>query len=193
MHSPLSSPPLPSLICQLRLSAQAQRALALFEHQRSDPLPFFFFDFDGTLTLADGCTSLHLLHAIAVRQRPPTAFAYLPLSHSLAYRLLQLHGGSLERLFGGAERRRALQSLLIPLLEAGQCYVLTANAVLKRVEDALNALLASGGAKGRSVRSRFSMGGLDPTLRYVPRGDKLREIEAILAARSLVLVGGSIK
>ena len=101
-----------------------------------------------------------------------------------------MQGGSLERLFGGAERRRALQRLLVPLLEAGQCYVLTANAVLKRVEDALNALIASGGARGRTVGARFAM---DATLRHVARGDKLREIEAILAARDFQLVGGSIK
>ena len=37
---------------------------------------------------------------------------------TLADGLLQLEGGSLERLFGGNERRRALQSLLAQLLEA---------------------------------------------------------------------------
>lgn len=151
----------PLVICQ-RLTApltvqQLTQALALFE-QRTDPLPFFFFDFDGTLTLKDG--------------------------------LLQLEGGSLDRLFGGVERRRALQRLLAALLERQQVYILTANPVLNRVADALNALIASGGAKGRSVGGRFHM---EDNVRWVARGDKLRALEAIVVERGYVLVGSSNK
>ena len=146
----------PHVVCQ-RLTAplstqQLQQALAVFE-QGKDPLPVFFFDFDGTLTLADG--------------------------------FLQMQGGSLERLFGQAERRRALQRLLAPLLEAQQVYVLTANPVLHRVEEALNALLTQGGAQGRTLRARFVM---NETVRFVAKGDKLREIAAVLEARGLTLV-----
>ena len=151
----------PHIICQRLTSPltvmQLTQALGLFE-QRTDPLPFFFFDFDGTLTLADG--------------------------------LLQLEGGSLERLFGGVERRKALQRLLVALLEARQVYVLTANPVLNRVADALNALLAQGGAKGKSVSGRFQM---EDTVRWVARGDKLRVIEAIVAERGYALVNSNQK
>jgi hypothetical protein len=53
----------PRIICQ-RLQraltvAQLTQAHKLFEQQTTagaaQPKPFFFFDFDGTLTLADGC------------------------------------------------------------------------------------------------------------------------------------------
>ena len=81
----------------------------------------------------------------------------------------------------------ALQRLLSALLAAGQCYVLTANMALKRVEEALNAMLAQGGAKGKSV-TRFAM---NETVRFVPKGDKLRELEEIVATRGFVLVGGN--
>ena len=138
--------------------SQLQQALVLFEQRTNDPLPFFFFDFDGTLTLADG--------------------------------LLMLEGGSLEKLFGGAERRRALQALLGALLDAEvpRVYVLTANSVLNRVCDALNALLASGGAKGKSPTRRFVM---NETVRFAARGTKLPMIEAILSDRGFTLVSGS--
>ena len=70
---------------------QLNAALNLFE-SRKDPLPFFFFDFDGTLSMADG--------------------------------LLQEKGGggSLQQLFGSAERRRALQAIVSRFLVARQCY-----------------------------------------------------------------------
>jgi hypothetical protein len=102
--------------------------------------------------------------------------------------LLQLEGGSLERLFGGVERRRALQRLLAPLLAADQVYVVTANMALNRVEEALNALMAGGSGSRPTPNRRFAM---NETVRFVARGDKLREIEAIVAARGFVLVGGN--
>jgi hypothetical protein len=103
----------PNIICarlQTPLTvAQLTQALELFHRQEaslqsdpSTPSPFFFFDFDGTLTLADG--------------------------------LLQVESGSgsLDQLFGNAERRRTLQLTLSTLLQAGRCYVLTANGVVWR-------------------------------------------------------------
>ena len=58
---------------------------------------------------------------------------------SLRDGLLQLDGSTeLSTLFGGAERRRALQETLQPLLDAQLAYVLTANMAYKRVEEALN-------------------------------------------------------
>ena len=151
----------PHIICQRLTSpltvVQLTQALGLFE-QHTDPLPFFFFDFDGTLTLADG--------------------------------LLQLEGGSLARLFGGVERRKALQRLLAALLAARQVYVLTANPVLNRVADALNALLTQDGAKGKTVNGRFQM---KDTVRWVAKGDKLRVIEVIVAERGYTLVSSNLK
>ena len=104
----------PNIICarlQTPLTvAQLTQALDLYHRQEaslqsdpSTPSPFFFFDFDGTLTLADG--------------------------------LLQVDtgSGSLEQLFGNAERRRTLQLTLSTLLQAGRCYVLTANGMAWRM------------------------------------------------------------
>ena len=152
----------PAVEC-IRLSAplsieQLAHALGVFQRAEAAkpdmPVPFFFFDFDGTLTLQDG--------------------------------LLRVDGGGkIEALFGNYERRRTLQAVLGTLLQGGQCYVLTANAMTKRVEEALNALLASGGAKPGMPCARF---GVTSTVRYVPAGAKLKEIEAIVAERDFVLV-----
>ena len=173
----------PHIICQQLHApltiAMMEQALGLFESRKDDPLPFFFFDFDGTLTMADG--------------------------------LLQLEGGSLERLFGKIERRRALQQLLAPLLESQQVYILTANPVIKRVEEALNALVnsnarpggdprAKGGPKpppkqtalqqGNAGGRRFAM---QDTVRFVPKGTKLATIDAIIKERGFALVGANAK
>ena len=101
-----------------------------------------------------------------------------------------MQGGSLERLFGALERRRALQRMLAALLAAERCYVLTANMALKRVEEALNALLASnaGGRAPPASSARFVM---NETIRFAPRGAKLPEIDRLLTARGFTLVASS--
>lgn len=154
----------PNIICARLTTAltvvQLTQALELHHHQEANlktdpnaPTPFFFFDFDGTLSLADG--------------------------------LLQVESGSgsLDRLFGSAERRRTLQLTVGTLLQAGRCYVLTANGMVWRVAEALNALLASGGA-GRGFEARFV---LEDTIRYTPAGTKLKTIEEIISSRGFVL------
>ena len=152
--------PHPNIVCA-RLKAplsteQLNAALNLFE-SRKDPLPFFFFDFDGTLSMADG-------------------------------RLQEKGGGgSLQQLFGSAERRRALQAIVSRFLVARQCYVLTANPWHGRVTEALNALLSSGGAgNGVATGAQFVA---DDSVRYTPAGTKLKAIEAIIESRGYRLVG----
>ena len=131
---------------------QSQAAAAEQQAEKS-VTPFFFYDFDGTLSLADG--------------------------------LLELEGGSLDKLFGNTERRRVLQLVLGTLLQAGQCYILTANGATWRVAEALNALIATGGA-GRGFDAKFV---LEDTVRYTPAGTKLKVIEEIVTSRGFVLVG----
>ena len=130
-----------------------QKQAAAAQSDPSTPVPFFFFDFDGTLSLADG--------------------------------LLEVTGGSLDRLFGNQERRRALQQALSTLLIAGQCYVITANGMPWRVAEALNALILSGGAGRGTDEAKFV---LEDTVRYCPPGTKLKAIEGILAAKGFIAV-----
>lgn len=155
------SGPHPNVVCarlQKPLSTEQLAAAHNLFESRTDPMPFFFFDFDGTLSMADG--------------------------------LLQDKGGSLQQLFGGTERRRALQLVVGKILAKKQCYVLTANPWHGRVTEALNALLSSGGGgiptSGGAAAPLFTV---DDTVRYTPAGTKLKEIEAIIASRGYRLVG----
>ena len=178
-----------------------QKAIASAE-DGSTPVPFFFFDFDGTLTLRDGLLNL------ADGQ------------------------DDLSVLFGTFERQRALQRLLSALLQAGQVYILTSNMAYTRATGVLNALLASGrssscraGSRGlctgisagaSSGMARSSSGSstdgeaacashdadgrtegpeepqgirfaVDDTVRFVPVGNKLKILEEIIRARGFAL------
>lgn len=178
-----------------------QKAIASAE-DGSTPVPFFFFDFDGTLTLRDGLLNL------------------APGQDDLSV------------LFGTFERQRALQRLLSALLQAGQVYILTSNMAYTRAAQCLNALLAtsrssisragsrglctgiSAGASSGMARSssgsstdgeaacashdadgrtegpeepqgiRFAV---DDTVRFVPVGNKLKILEEIIRARGFAL------
>ena len=179
-----------------------QKAIASAE-DGSTPVPFFFFDFDGTLTLRDG-----LLNLADDGQ------------------------DDLSVLFGTFERQRALQRLLSALLQAGQVYILTSNMAYTRATGVLNALLASGrssscragsrglctgisagassgmarsssgsstdgeatrashGADGRTEGPEETHGicfAVDDTVRFVPVGNKLKVLEDIIRARGFAL------
>ena len=178
-----------------------QKAIASAE-DGSTPVPFFFFDFDGTLTLRDGLLNL------ADGQ------------------------DDLSVIFGTFERQRALQRLLSALLQAGQVYILTSNMAYTRATGVLNALLASGrssscragsrglctgisagassgmarsssgsstdgeatrashGADGRTEGPEETHGicfAVDDTVRFVPVGNKLKVLEDIIRARGFAL------
>eukprot|EP00900_Chrysochromulina_parva_P009717 jgi/Chrpa1/18747/Chrysochromulina_OHIO_Genome00002519-RA len=184
----------------------AQKAIASAE-DGSTPVPFFFFDFDGTLTMRDGLLNL------AIEQ------------------------DDLSVLFGTFERQRALQRLLSALLQAGQVYILTSNMAYTRAAQCLNALLATGpaagsrssisragsrdlctgisagassgmarsssgsstdgeaarashGAEGRTEGPEQPQGlrfAVDDTVRFVPVGNKLKILEEIIRARGFAL------
>ena len=148
-------------------TAQLRNALAVWHESEADPSApklFFFFDFDGTLSLEQGLDDRLLK---GVNSVDPV----------------------LATLFGDDERQEALRMLLRPLLEAGRCYVLTANIGFAAIAHLLNLLLARGkGAVGSPPAKRSGMFAVEKTVRYVPSGQKIRAIGKIIDACGCKLV-----
>lgn len=119
------------------------------------PQLFYFFDFDDTLSLQSGVDPIH--------------------SASIDRTLVEI--------FGDAERRRALCTLLGSLLQTQRCFILTANQGYAAIAQLLNMLLARGASDG-STPPRFV---LDQTVRYTPTGTKIRAITKIVEGQGLTL------
>ena len=136
--------------------SQWRKAEALEE--KDSPKLFFFFDFDGCISLQLGLEQ-NLVHGV-VSVDPVLA-----------------------TLFGDNERQSALRTLLGTLLEAGRCYIITANMGHAAIAHLLNLLLARG--DGRPPKVLFAVG---KSVRYTPSGTKIRAIANILDARGCRLV-----
>ena len=139
--------------------SQWRKAEALEE--KDSPKLFFFFDFDGCVSLQLGLDQ-NLVHGV-VSVDPVLA-----------------------TLFGDNERQSALRTLLGTLLEAGRCYIITANMGHAAIAHLLNLLLARG--DGEPPKVLFAVG---KSVRYTPSGTKIRAIANILDARGCRLVSTS--
>ena len=160
--TPDKTPPIRTVHCPEPLTcAQMDHARMLVNSAvESGEKLFFFFDFDGTLSLK--------------RQSAPASGANDSSGVASLHQLL--HG-----VFGEEERQHQLATLLATLLAAEQCYVLTANQNYRSIAKLLNLLLDRGG----HVPARFTA---DSTILYTPTGTKVNTIRSLVAARGYKLV-----
>jgi hypothetical protein len=148
-------PAIRAMFCEKPITtAQLRDALAVWQASVADPSAprlYFFFDFDGTLSLEQGLDDRLIK---GVKSVDP----------------------ALATLFGDKERQEAIRKLLRPLLEADRCYVLTANIGFAAIALLLNLLLS----RGPNPAKTTGLFAVEKTVRYVPSGQKIRAIGKIV-------------
>lgn len=158
-------PAIRAVHCREPLStAQLNEALALWRESLDDlgrPRLFFFFDFDGTLSLQQGLEQRFVQGASSVD----------PV---------------LATLFGDEARQAALRALMQPLLEARRCFVLTANSGYAAIAHLLNLLLARG--MDPNIAAPRVLFAVDKSVLYVPSGQKISRINRIVDASGCKLM-----